>query len=124
MTEPEEIYPPFWWREARRRARNGIALLNERGPEGWLRRVNVLALDMGHPSRDLLGQLYESYYRGMTALFGDDWDQRIGEVDQGTGKSFAWFGFAAVSEISCPMLTNAWRKELWALNLADERRIS
>lgn len=122
MTEPEDVYPPFWWEEARRRARNGIALLNERGPEDWRQRVHILALDMGHPSRDLLGQIYESYYRGMTALFGEDWDVQFGEVDPRSGKALSWFGFAPVSEISRPMLTNAWRKELWALNLAEERR--
>lgn len=122
MTEPEDVYPPFWWEEARRRARNGIALLDERGPADWRQQVHILALDMGHPARDLLGQLYGSYYRGMTALFGEDWDARPQDVDAQSGKSFAWFGFAPVSEISSPMLTNAWRKELWALNLAEERR--
>ena len=107
-------YDPAWFEEACLRARHGMELLDERGPEGWRGRVNIPALDMGHGTRDILGQLYGSYYRGMVALFGEDWADRHSERDAVTGKSYLYFGFAPVLEISRPMLTNAWRKELWS----------
>lgn len=107
-------YDPFWFGEACRRAQEGMQLLDERGPEGWRDHLNILALDMGHGTRDVLGQLYGSYYRGMVAMFGEEWADRDPEVDPHTGKAYSAFGFAPLLNITRPMLTNAWRKELWS----------
>jgi hypothetical protein len=109
-----ETHNPFWFEEATRRARLGMQLLDERGPADWRARVNVLALDMGHALRDVLGQLYGSYHRGMCALFGEDWWTRDTATDPQTGNSYSAFGFEPVLAISRFMLTDAWRKELWS----------
>lgn len=109
-----ETHDPFWFGEARRRARAGMALLDERGPASWPSRVHITALDLGHPSRDVLGQLYGTYNRGMAALFGDDWDTRPEEVDPVTGKPYVAFGFAPVLQMTRWLLTDAWKKELWS----------
>lgn len=106
-----ETHDPFWFAEACRRVQQGIALLDERGPEGWRQRINILALDMGHPFRDVLGQLYGSYHRGMCALFGEDWSA----LDPKTGRSVTSFGFEPFLKASKFMMTDAWRKELWLL---------
>jgi hypothetical protein len=108
-----EAHSPFWFEEASRRVANGMALLDERGPDGWRPRMNIVALDMGHPTRDVLGQLYGTFHRGMIALFGESWATRIPEVDEITQRPYTWFGFEPVSQITRFMLTDAWRKALW-----------
>jgi hypothetical protein len=107
-------HDPFWFSEACRRAVVGMELLDQRGPAGWLGTINIPALDMGHPSRDVLGQLYGSYNRGMAALFGDDWDVRKPEADLATGLPYVAYGFAPALGMTRWVLTDAWKKELWA----------
>jgi hypothetical protein len=109
-------HDPDWFVEAGSRARNGITLLNERGSNVWVTKVNIVALDMGHGSRDILGQIYGSYNRGMAALFGDDWDIRSDDNDPKTGRPYVAFGFAVsplLPQITKFMLTDAWKKALW-----------
>jgi hypothetical protein len=107
-------HDPDWFAEACRRARNGMALLDERGPAGWRTDINIPALDMGHGLRDVLGQLYGSYNRGMSALFGEDWADRPDEKDEKTGRSYSAFGFAPFLGMTRFVLTDAWKKELWS----------
>jgi hypothetical protein len=42
----------------------GVVLLNERVPN-WKPKVNGELLDMDSPYRDILGQLFGSYHRGL-----------------------------------------------------------
>ena len=107
-------HDPFWFEEARRRAQLGMVLLDDRGPEGWRDTININALDMGHPARDVLGQLYGSYNRGMCALFGDSWAERRPEVDPETEQAYVAFGFAPLLGMTRFVLTDAWKKELWS----------
>jgi hypothetical protein len=109
-----ETHDPDWWAEALRRVRNGMALLDERGPAGWRSQVNINALDMGHGLRDVLGQLYGTFHRGMCALFGEDWGDRRPEIDLLSGRTYNSFGFMPVFGISKFLLTDAWRHELWS----------
>jgi hypothetical protein len=108
-----ETHNSFWFAEACRRARKGIDLLDERGPAGWRERLHPLSLDMGSGIRDVLGQLYGSFHRGMCALFGDEWADREPMTDPQTDLHISAFGFMPFLEVSKFMLTDAWRKELW-----------
>ncbi|TVZ01245.1 hypothetical protein EAS64_33745 [Trebonia kvetii] len=50
-------------------APKGFALLNEKGPEGWLAKVDLDDFTIGRASRCVLGYAYGSYHFGMKELF-------------------------------------------------------
>lgn len=47
--------------------RKGAELLDEQRP-GWHRRINLNMLDVGSPTRCVLGQCYGGYYKGLAKL--------------------------------------------------------
>lgn len=52
----------------RERVQRGIALLDERGPKDWRRRVDVATLDVCNPWRCVIGQVYGGYASGLAVL--------------------------------------------------------
>lgn len=49
----------------------GIALLDERGPTDWRKRINLDTLDVGSLENCILGQLYGSFLRKPSSVFWD-----------------------------------------------------
>lgn len=85
----------------------GIALLNERGPEGWRGRVNLERLNLRDYKECLLAQLYGTFADGVKQLDIDP--QVYGFVHQGI-----------VENCYCARLTEAWRQALTEENRSED----
>lgn len=87
----------------------GIALLDEKGPEGWRDRIDLDELDVSGGCTCVLAQVYGTYGRGCTALRMASTGCPCCE----TGKDQAHdFGFNDTCDISYDQLTAAWRAAL------------
>jgi hypothetical protein len=89
------------------RAAVGAALLDAEVP-GWAKRIELEELDLGSPHRCVLGQLYGSYARGLSAV-GLGWLR-------GTRDGSRERGFTAYPSEGDTFaeLTAAWRGEVAA----------
>lgn len=92
------------------RVARGIALLDERGPEGWRDRVNLDDLDMINPRRCVLGQVYDKGNGPYSSRTG--W--RIGKralAIGGDGRPKT-FGFIEYHNEDPATLADEWRRQL------------
>jgi hypothetical protein len=71
-------------------APKGFALLNEKGPEGWLGSVGLVGLNMASPSACVLGYVYGGFYFGMRELFGLDDDTTSVEEWNATAEAYGF----------------------------------
>ena len=84
------------------KVRNGVTLLDAQMPD-WRQRVRVDLLDFGSHFLCVLGQVYETFGRGLVVL--------------GIEHSYREFGFACPvgGPCQCDRLVEAWRKEVSAV---------
>lgn len=99
------------------RVARGIALLNEKGPRGWRRRVRVTQLDMGDPCRCVLGQVFGRHDDGGQGYFWatEAHDSPLrGTLREGTRSSAYGFVGYDTDDIDSEhqTLTAEWRRQL------------
>lgn len=83
----------------------GIALLDERGPEGWDDKINLATLNIANARDCVLGQVYGRYGAGCNAL------------DIGLGLEYGFWSFLGMTS-----LTEVWREKITARRLALARQ--
>ena len=78
--------------QARERARRGAALLDERGPKDWARRIDTSDyFTIDHPCRCVVGQLYGRFVVGCKTLGVSSLDViNHGFADADTALDDAW----------------------------------
>lgn len=101
------------------RIRQGIKLLDEKGPSNWRRRVNLRTLDLGVPTGDcgcVLAQVFGNYGEGCRAL-----GITLDNTTEASAASAAFTGFERLvapgegwgnREKEYAELTEAWREAL------------
>jgi hypothetical protein len=94
-------------KEARKRVRRGIAVLNKARPS-WVKSISVKDLRLESCELCVLGQLYQNdYYRGLAILNG-----KVEEDPEA-------FGFCEDAEVDSELLDQVWAEEI-----AKQRRLA
>lgn len=86
----------------------GMALLDERGPTNWRKRINLNTLDVSTGEDCILGQVYGWYPDGLDALGIRDWD----EVPANLGFRVMFVADAHTMNSAYAELTQTWRDAL------------
>lgn len=82
------------------RVREGIRLLDARGPEDWRARLDAERLDIFDPGNCVLGQLFDGYTEGMKAL----------DIPHSRAPIYGFTCHVGVCD--CRELTEAWQAAL------------
>jgi hypothetical protein len=97
------------------RVKEGMRLLDERGPERWWERIDLDTLDVASSCNCVLGQTYGGYGDGVDAL----------DLTTAETVAHAFYPAAGVWSVyrsACHTLTAAWREAIGARRLAEANR--
>jgi hypothetical protein len=96
--------------------KNGMALLNSKGPANWREKVYLERLNMSNGLCCVLGQLYGTYLGGLEVLFGPE-----PKTFEGHTLIAKQHGFTVTFDRIASMETQfAWLEEEWRRQLAKE----